>query len=962
MTRNSLVPPPHGPSGRSVWRALDAAGTAPEIEERAEREFPFLASLAPVDRRGALRVMGASLALAGLTGCDWSADETALPYVRTPPGETLGEPRWYASAASFAGYAQPLVGKTYAGRPVKLEGNPAHPEWRGVTDIFLQAALLGLYDPDRAGAPRQRDRPTGWEDYQRAIAGLAARNDAAMGAGFHLLTGTVTSPTLSRQIDAMLARWPAARWHVTEPCGDETRRRAATMAFGRPLDMHPALDAADVVVSLDDDLLGPGPRQAVNARRWAERRQAWRDGDGGSRLFVAEPAPGPTGAMAEARLPVEPARLVALAGALGAAFGVLPAAPDLSYPERRWVDAAVAALRRHPGRGLVTAGSGTAPEVQALAMILTAWTGGLGTTLRATEPVARTGQGTLSDLAEAAAKGEVTALMVLDANPLYATPASDPFRAAFEQIPLRIHAGLYRNETAALSQWHVPLAHPLESWGDLRSHDGTASVIQPLIQPLHGGRSAVALMGGLLGWPGDDRVMVQETWRTAWGENFDDRWQETLLQGFVAGSAAAELRPTPAAAPTLPVAATDGLTVVARPHPSIWDGRFANNGWLQETPAPLDKVTWGNVIALSPAFAAERGIATGDAVRLTAGGGSVEGPAWIAPGQAERTVAVTLGHGRGIVGQVGADVGYDAFSLMPADGAMHFPLDAIEATGAQLTIATTQKHQAMDGFDFVRTTARGEPLPPEPERASFFGSERQSPSWGMTIDLDACIGCNACLVACVAENNIPVVGPELVAEGREMHWMRVDRYHEGDAAGPRTFFQPVPCMHCQAAPCEMGCPVNAAVHDSEGLNLQVYNRCIGTRTCSSFCPYKVRRFNWFDLTSEDAPEIKAMRNPEVTVRARGVMEKCTYCVQRISAARIAAKIEDRPIADGEVVTACQGACPTHAIAFGDVTDPEAEVSKLKASGRNYPLLPEANTLPSTTYLARVVEPGPEDAT
>ncbi|TPE51057.1 4Fe-4S dicluster domain-containing protein [Amaricoccus solimangrovi] len=939
-----------------LWRALDADPS----EARAAREFPALAALPPVERRDVLRLMGASLALAGLSGCDWGPDETAMPYVTVPEGEVVGEPRFYASAALMAGYAMPLIGRTYSGRPVKLEGNPDHPEWRGATDVFLQAALLDLYDPDRSRTPRRQDRPADWAAFDTMLADLRRRLDAEGGAGFALLSGEVTSPTLLRQFAALAARWPRARRFTHEPLGDAPRREAAARAFGRPLATRVDLARAEVVVSLGHDLLGPGPEQAVTARGWAERRRAWRAGAGAARLFAAEAAPTQTGAFAERRLVAEPDRLPALARGLAAALNGAGAEDGLSEAEAAWARAAAAALAARPGRGLVTAGPEAPAEVQALAMILTARLGGLGATLRVTEPVAPSGE-SLAALTEAAEAGEITTLLVLDANPLFTTPGADPFRAAFERVPLRIHLGTHRDETAVECQWHAPLTHPLESWGDARSRDGTVSIIQPLVRPLGGGRAPAEMLARLLGETETDaRAATRATWREPWGAAFETRWTEALTRGFVAGTAVPELRPVPLDPPLMPDRPAAALTLVARPHPSVWDGRFANNGWLQETPAPLDKVTWGGVIAISPALAEEKGIATGDELRLTAGDRRMTGPAWIAPGQARGTVAVTLGHGRRVGGQVAAEVGADAFALLPPDGARVFALDGIEKTGARVTVATTQAHQAMEGHDFVRLTDRGAPLPPEPARASFYDPPKPSPGWGMSIDLDACIGCNACLVACVAENNIPVVGKDLVAQGREMHWLRVDRYHAGEPADPATYFQPVPCMHCAQAPCEMGCPVNATVHDAEGLNLQVYNRCIGTRTCSSFCPYKVRRFNWFDLTGDDPPEIRAMRNPEVTVRARGVMEKCTYCVQRISAARIAAKKEDRPIRDGEVVTACQAACPTEAITFGDMSDPETAVSRAKASGRDYPLIPEANTRPSTTYLARV-RPDPEES-
>ncbi len=568
MSQDRRIPDLARHTGRAFWRALDEAADGPDLAALVEREFPSLARFGPTDRRGALKVMGASLALAGLTGCRWSPDESALPYVRTPEGETEGVPAYYATATTMSGYARPVLGKTYAGRPVKLEGNPDHPAWRGATDIFLQAALLGLYDPDRAGAPRHLDRPTDWQAFDTAMADLAARHDRSGGAGLRLLTGAVTSPTLLRQIDALLARWPEARWHAFEPCGDALGLRASALAFGRPLEVHPALDAAEVVVSLDHDLLGPGPHQAVYARGWSARRRAWREGDGASRLFVAEPVPSATGALAEARLPLEPARLAAVAQGLAAAVETGAPAAGLAEPERAWVDAAAAALVLHRGRSLVIAGPQQPPEIQALALILTARLGGLGSTLTCTDPVARQPATPLADLGDAATAGEVATLVVLESNPLYAMPPDDPLRAAFDRIPLRIHAGLYRDETAAACHWHVPLAHDLESWGDARSLDGTASLIQPLVRPLHGARSAVAFLSGLLGWSGSDHDAVQATWRDAWGADFDARWRDALLKGFVADSAAAAIRPEPASPPPVPERGSEGLAVAVRPHAS----------------------------------------------------------------------------------------------------------------------------------------------------------------------------------------------------------------------------------------------------------------------------------------------------------------------------------------------------------------------------------------------------------
>ncbi|MAD36577.1 MAG: molybdopterin oxidoreductase [Tistrella sp.] len=982
----------HGKTGRVFWRSLDELTAAPGFREAVATEFPGFARLMPeVDRRSVLKAMAASLALAGFTGCEGESDEAALPYVNAPEFMVPGEPRWYATAVTLCGYAQPVLGKTHVGRPVKLEGNPDHPATRGGTDPFLQAALLDLYDPDRSAAPLRDGRPVTWAEVDRALARLVSLLDGTGGEGFRLLTGTVTSPTLARQIGAMQARWPGARWHVFEPLAEDGPRRAAALAFGRPLDRQPALEAAEVVVALDDDLLGPGPHQIVTARRWAERRRDLQAGAGDSRLMVAEPVPSLTGTRADARLVTPARRIGRLAVTIAAELGVgeVPATgPALTARERDWAMRAARALAAAGPRGLFTVGPRHPAEVQALAFLVNARTGALGQTLRFTEPVAALPPAgstsfdrptSFDQLVDDMAAGRVTTLAVLGANPAYAAPAGSGFGEAAAQVGTIIHAGLHVDETAAIAGWHLPLAHELESWSDARAVDGTVSIIQPLVRPFHDVRGRHRVLAGLTGiLPGGaeppERAWVMETWRQRWGAAFEDRWRAALLAGLVEGTAAPEVRPDavidPPAVADEPV--VDGLSVVFGPDPTIWDGRFADNAWLQETPKPANKVTWTNVIGISPALAAARGLKGGDVVTLSAAGRSLQGPVWITPGQEADTVSVTFGYGRRKAGRVGQGIGYDAFAIRPHGEIWHVEEARLQATGASRRIATTQAHQAMDGFDFVRTVPpdaqdishhRATPGPKAAEaeraRAPTFYPVRESgdgPSWAMAIDLDLCIGCNACVVACVAENNVAMVGEDLVAEGREMHWLRVDHYHEGDPAEPRAYFQPVPCMHCEQAPCEMGCPVNATVHSSEGLNVQIYNRCIGTRTCSSFCPYKVRRFNWFDYTGDDPEELRAMRNPDVTVRDRGVMEKCTYCVQRISDARIKAKIDGRPIGDGEVVTACQQACPTRAITFGNIADPGAEVTRQKTGPRNYALLEEANTWPRTTYLARIEEP------
>ncbi|WP_337181023.1 4Fe-4S dicluster domain-containing protein [Shinella sp.] len=910
--------------------------------------------------------MAATLALAGLSGCGAEADEKALPYVRDPEGFTGGAVRWYATAALFAGYGQPVLGKTVAGRPIKLEGNTDHPASGGATDAFTQAALLGLYDPARSQAPRREGRPVAWSLFERFASDLARTLDAQKGKGFRLLTGPLSSPTMLTQIAAMMRRWPQARWHVSDPAGPAEWRQAARQLFGRVLDRQPDFGKAEVVVSFDGDFLGPGPRQTLNARRFAEARRRRQAGKGRFRLLMAEPVPSATGTVADRRLVASPERIGRLLTALaeGLASGNVETA-GLSRKEGGWLSDAARALKAAGPRGLVMAGDYLPADQQALAMRLNHRLGSFGETMGFCEPVlaaAPDGEESLSVLARDIDAGNVSVLMIMGANPAYAAPGDLDLARRLKAVATTIHAGTHRDETAALCHWHLPLQHDLESWGDARAVDGSGCILQPLVRPFYDVRAACVLLAGLMGRDVSDRMLVEETWRQRWGDDFSDRWQESLLRGRVADMAAPAVPPTPAEAPPAVAAdsADEELVLLIRPDAGVWDGCLSDNAWAQETPRPLSKVTWGNVIGIGPGLARERRLASGDVVTVSLDGTSVTGPVSVTPGQDERVVSLTLGYGRRHDNGLAAGLGYDAYVLQQGMSRWQRSGVRLEPAGRREVIATTQPHQAMDGYDFVRTVSLGSAVPDgkqAEDNPSFYPkAPMESPSWGMTIDLDLCIGCNACVTACQAENNIPVVGRDLVAEGREMHWLRIDHYHEGDVADPKHHFQPVPCMHCEDAPCEMGCPVNATVHSADGLNLQVYNRCIGTRTCSSYCPYKVRHFNWFDFTADDPDSIRAMRNPEVTVRSRGVMEKCTYCVQRIAAARITADKEGRAIGEGEVVTACQQACPTGAILFGNVADPSSAIAKTKADPRNYALLAEANTRPRTTYLARIADP------
>ncbi|MCC6763767.1 MAG: TAT-variant-translocated molybdopterin oxidoreductase [Deltaproteobacteria bacterium] len=964
--------------GKHYWRSLEALARRPGFDAMMRRELPRQAAsmLETVDRRQFLQLMGASLALAGVSACTRQPKELIMPYVKAPEDIVPGRPLFFATAMPLGGVGTGLLIESHMGRPTKVEGNPDHPSSRGATDALMQASILGLYDPDRSQAVTSAGEIRTWDSFVAALDKALEGERARGGAGVRILTETVSSPTLAAQMRALLAALPQARWHQWDPLASDGARVGAKTAFGVDADVQYRFADADVVLALDADVLASGRDHVRHLRDFATRRKP---GAGMSRLYAVESTPTPTGARADHRLAVPAGEVEEIAWALAAELRAVPRAPQGSASAHAaWVRAVAKDLDAHRGRAIVVAGDHQPAVVHALAHALNAALGNGGKTVVLTDPVVAEPVATLASLRELVADmaaGKVTVLLMLGANPVATAPADLQFAARLEKVRFRVHLGLYEDETAVLSHWHVPEAHYLESWGDVRSADGTATIVQPLIAPLYGGKTAHEVVAAANGKPQSAFDLVRAEWKPKAGADFERWWRTTLHDGMVPGTAlppkdlAVRTDWVDAAIAERGKAEAKGVELVFRLDAGVLDGRFANNGWLQEVPKPLTKLTWDNAALVSPATAKRLGVVSGDVVQVALGERNLEAPAWVVPGQPDESITMSLGYGRRRAGRVGDGVGFDA-NLVRTSAAAWIARGAdVRRTGAQYLLASTQEHHSMEGRHLIREAALEE-YTHAPDFAKHVEHQPgddmtlyplypyEGHAWGMTIDLATCVGCNACVLACNAENNIAIVGKDQVSRGREMHWIRVDRYFEGEAESPTIHHQPVPCMQCEQAPCEVVCPVNATVHSSEGLNDMVYNRCVGTKYCSNNCPYKVRRFNFYKYQDWTTESLKLARNPDVTVRSYGIMEKCTYCVQRISQARIAARREDRPVRDGEVVTACAQACPADAIVFGDINDAGSRVAKTKADARNYALLGELNTRPRTTYLASVRNPNP----
>jgi len=975
---------------KQYWRSLEQVADTPEFRDFLHREFPQGAS--EMDnawsRRSFLTLMGASMALAGLAGCRRPV-EKVVPYVKQPEEVTVGVPQYYATTMPFGLSAYGLLVKTNEGRPTKIEGNADHPSSGGATNLWGQAAILDLYDPDRSRNVLRDGAESNWNDFVTFWRERFAFFQKNQGQGLAVLSESFNSPTLARLKAEFLRQFPLATWGVYEAVSDETMYNGVRVTSGQMLQPVYHIEKAQVILALDSDFLQTESESIAAMRGFAAGRKVLSQADPMNRLYVVESNFSVTGGMADHRLRLQAKRIGQFTQALAAELSALGVRSDAfpssyaapSWLNRKWVTEVARDLMQNRGKSLVVAGRRQPAAVHALVLAINTALGNSGATVTYHElnDASIPNHLELMHLTQVLRSGAVDTLVLLGGDPVYNAPADLQFGTAIKMAKHSIHLATHVGDSSRVVNWHVPQAHFLESWGDVRAVDGTASLIQPMIEPLHNGKSWVEVVA-LLGSGRDLRgyEVVRETWQPVFGSlDFERKWRQMLHNGFLAESAAPAVTPaidgravqsTCQAELEAGASGPDGLELLFTVgHP--WDGRYANNGWLQELPDPISKLTWDNVAAMSESTAKALGVETGELIRLTVRNSTLEMPVWISPGHADHSISAALGYGRKQFGRVADAVGFNSYLLRHSDGlGMASGLAAVR-TGQTYPLSSTQDHWSMEGRPIAREATHEEyqkkaefepemidhpPLVP-PWDPHTYATGYQ---WGMAIDLNACTGCGACTVACQAENNIPIVGKDEVSRGREMHWIRLDRYFAGSPEEPEMVHQPMACQHCENAPCENVCPVAATVHDKEGLNVMVYNRCIGTRYCSNNCPYKVRRFNFFNYTKDLPETMRMQQNPDVTVRMRGVMEKCTYCVQRISSARIQSRLENREIADGEVTTACQQVCPAKAIVFGNILDPNSKVSQIKNVNRNYAVLEELFTSPRTTYLAKLRNPNP----
>ena len=1065
---------PESSTGPAYWRSLDQLADTPEFRDWVEREFPSGASefTDPVNRRHFVKIMSASFLLAGfgLTGCR-RPEETILPFAEQPEHYIHGVPQHFATAMPDRASAVPLVVKSSDGRPIKIEGNRQHPDSNGGTHLFAQASILDLYDPDRAQRFTQDGNTVGRELALDFLQSIATRFAASKGQGLAFLTNQSSSPSRLRLEQELRAKMPEARWFQDEAVNLETTASVASRLVGKSVRPFYKLSQARRILTLDFDFVGAEADNARLIRDFSAGRRMHDSHDDMNRLYAVESLMTSTGVSADHRLRVASGGVQAVAAAIAAQLVPGNAAirelagksPLPSGVDRAWVVECAKDLAAFKGQSIVLAGHRQPPAVHAMALLLNAALNNNGSTVFFPEsnlPAAED----IAQLAQALTQGRVDTLVILGGNPALTAPADLEWSTAVAQAKNVVRLGYYEDETFAGCHWHLPAAHFLESWGDARTADGTVVPVQPLIQPLFGGLSeleVLARIGGLEVLRPHD--IARATFNGLAGAAASrNAWKKFLHDGFLAGSASAlsgeitfnaseaDAVLTSAAVTSAP--SVENLEVVFHRDHKVDDGRYSNNGWLQELPDPLTKITWDNAVLISRKTASELGVRNGDVVNVALGARSIEGPVWVQPGQADYSLGLAVGYGRlhagtGGTGRVGHQVGmFNAYALRTTHSTNIASGAKLTWTGRTYTVASTQNHGSMEGRPIVREANlddyKAHPgfamnmdleshesfVPKDPktgrplkiyENPYTAYEERKAQSgvaldtivrsdvhqWGMSIDLSACVGCTSCVIACQSENNIPIVGKDQVNRDREMHWIRIDRYFSGAgdkmaAHGiddPQVINQPMLCQHCEDAPCESVCPVNATVHDAEGLNVMAYNRCVGTRYCSNNCPYKVRRFNFFDYTKHSISDryktplasghkgawnlkswffnptehhtvaddqwelLKLVRNPDVSVRMRGVMEKCTFCVQRIEQAKIAQKNKagqsgDVRVPDGGITPACEQACPAEAIVFGNLLDPESRVSKLKRNERDYGVLAFLDNRPRVTYLARIRNP------
>ena len=1030
----------HFPTRPDYWRSLEQLAANPVLRNHIQSEFPTCNphEIPSRSRRHFLKLAAASMALAGLTlsGCRRWPREQLAPYTGNHPNPTPGELEQYTTVLELSGVAMPLLATSFDGRPIKIEGNPSHPfsktaENYGAADALAQASVLELYDPERSRFPVDRTarepRPATWEDFTTFAATHFATLRDQQGATLAILAESATGPSFAYMKKSLLQAFPKAKWYEYEPLTRDNEILGSKLAFNDIFRPSLHLDKAATVVLFDANILGHHPAHIRYAADWATRRRSADQGQM-SRVYIAESAFTTTGTAADIRLPARPARIELMLQALAAKLAATNI-PALSLPpdESHFIDAAAADLKNNPAAGLVAVGSHLAPSAHALAHAINLKLGAVGTTIDyLDQPLDERPSHleAITALTNDISANRVQTLLILGGNPAYDAPADLDFPKALAAIPTSIHLSLYNNETSLASKWHLPRAHYLESWSDARAYDFTISIAQPLILPLYNGKSIIELLAILASDPmTDGEQIVRRTFvQLLPKQNFEINFRRVLHDGILADSASNSLKPDELKLQSLLVppqpTPPPGFDIRFLPSPALYDGRFANNGWLQETPDPLTKLTWDNAALISPYNASQLQITTGDILTITLNNRSLSIPAFVLPGQPQGVIGLPLGYGRGAAGNIGNAVGADTYRLRTSTAFFTASGAKIQKTGRRYELAITQDHHTID-IDKIADKARTYRLGHQNQSGillreatfaeylhnkNFVRQPDQDESakanqkvhlslydppapidtphkWGMAIDMNSCTGCNACVVACQAENNIPVVGKTQVLRQREMHWIRNDRYFKGHPDNPTVTYQPLMCVQCENAPCEEVCPVAATVHDSEGLNTQVYNRCIGTRYCSNNCPYKVRRFNYLDYHSQDprgkiprpylnipdtqqkqqVDQIKRMAfNPDVTVRMRGVMEKCTYCVQRIHRANIHKRNLDQPLADGDIITACQQACPTQAIIFGDLNDPASNLSQLHNNPRAYPMLQLLDTRPRTRHLAKLRNtPDPE---